>query len=154
MGDLSFNELHGDVLKELARLPSLVTLNLSSNCISSVPQEDDLYGLHALEELILDANDLVQFIQWRSLDALPRLKKLSLASNRVKRLKDDAPDMAGNTVSYFPALRELDLSCNEISSCSSLPVIQHFQSLRTIRLSDNPCVRDQAAVAVDESWQG
>merc|ERR1712151_930082 len=81
-------------------------------------------------------------------------KKLSLASNRVKRLKDDAPDTAGNTVSYFPALREIDLSCNEISSCSSLPVIHHFQSLRTIRLSDNPCVRDQAAADVDESWHG
>eukprot|EP00440_Ansanella_granifera_P011215 gb/GFBE01012166.1/.p1 GENE.gb/GFBE01012166.1/~~gb/GFBE01012166.1/.p1 ORF type:complete len:592 (+),score=128.02 gb/GFBE01012166.1/:1-1776(+) len=137
--DLSFNGLHGDVLSQLARLPSLVTLNLSSNCISSVPQEEELGGLQALEELILDANDLVQFIQWRALDALPRLKKLSLISNRVKRLKDDAPDTAsGSMVSYFPSLEELDLSSNEITGCHCLPVVQLFQSLKCIRLSDNP----------------
>merc|ERR1719352_145644 len=114
--DLSFNELHGDVLAQLARLPSLVTLNLSSNCISSVPPEEDLYALQALEELCLAANDLVQFVQWRALDALPRLRKLSLASNRVKRLKDDAPDTATGDaeLSYFPQLEELNLAGNEI----------------------------------------
>ncbi|CAE8642296.1 unnamed protein product, partial [Polarella glacialis] len=56
--DLSFNGLHGDVLSQLARLSSLITLNLSSNCISSVPPEEELLGLQALEELILDSNDL------------------------------------------------------------------------------------------------
>jgi len=91
--DLSFNGLHGDVLTQLARLPSLVTLNLSSNCISSLPPEEELGGLQALETLILDANDLVQFMQWRALDALPCLKKLSLTSNRVKRLKDVPPTL-------------------------------------------------------------
>jgi len=144
--DLSFNGLHGDVLSQLARLPSLVSLNLSSNCISSVPPEEELMGLQALEQLVLDANDLVQFMQWRALDALPRLKKLSLTSNRVKRLKDDAPDTAsGTTASYFPALEELDLSSNEISGVSSLPVVQLFQRLKYIRLSDNPCCRGKSA---------
>jgi len=137
--DLSFNGLHGDVLTQLARLPSLVTLNLSSNCISSLPPEEELGGLQALETLILDANDLVQFMQWRALDALPCLKKLSLTSNRVKRLKDDAPDTAsGATVSYFTALEELDLSSNEIAGCHCLPVLQLFQSLKVVTLSNNP----------------
>mmetsp|Transcript_72944 Transcript_72944/g.128838 ORF Transcript_72944/g.128838 Transcript_72944/m.128838 type:complete len:598 (-) Transcript_72944:178-1971(-) len=146
--DLSFNGLHGDVLSQLARLPSLVSLNLSSNCISSVPPEEELMGMQALEQLILDANDLVQFMQWRALDALPRLKKLSLTSNRVKRLKDDAPDTAsGTTASYFPALEELDLSSNEISGVTSLPVVQLFQRLNLIRLSDNPCCRGKSAEA-------
>jgi len=144
--DLSFNGLHGDVLTQLARLPSLVTLNLSSNCISSLPPEEELGGLQALETLILDANDLVQFMQWRALDALPCLKKLSLSSNRVKRLKDDAPDTAcGATISYFTALEELDLSSNEIASCHYLPVLQLFQNLKVITLSDNPCGRNSDA---------
>ncbi|CAE7186122.1 Xrra1 [Symbiodinium pilosum] len=140
--DLSFNGLHGDVLGQLARLPSLVWLNLASNCISSLPPEAELVGLQALEELILDSNDLVQFMQWRSLDAVPHLRKLSLMSNRVKRLKDDAPDTAsGTTLCYFPRLEELDLSSNEITGVSSLPVIQLFQNLRVLRLTDNPCTR-------------
>mmetsp|Transcript_13027 Transcript_13027/g.31058 ORF Transcript_13027/g.31058 Transcript_13027/m.31058 type:complete len:556 (-) Transcript_13027:55-1722(-) len=140
--DLSFNGLHGDVLGQLARLPNLVWLNLASNCISSLPPEEELLGLQALEELILDSNDLVQFMQWRSLDAVPHLRKLSLTSNRVKRLKDDAPDTAsGTTMCYFPYLEELDLSSNEIAGVSSLPVLQLFQSLRLLRLSDNPCTR-------------
>lgn len=141
--DLSFNELHGDVLAQLAHLPSLVTLNLSSNCISSVPPEEDLYGLTSLEELILDSNDLVQFIQWRSLDSLPSLRKLSLASNRVKRLKDDAPDTGTEDVACFRTLEELNLSSNEIVSYESLPVVRLFVSLKTLRLSDNPCTRGQ-----------
>lgn len=96
-----------------------------------------------LQELILDYNDLVQFMQWRSLDAVPQLRKLSLVSNSVKRLKDDAPDTAsGTTISYFPYLEELDLSYNEITGVSSLPVINLFQSLRVLRLTENPCSRD------------
>lgn len=142
--DLSFNELHGDVLAQLANLPSLVSLNLASNCISSVPPEEELDGLQALEELCLDANDLVQFVQWRALDALPRLRKLSLASNRVKRLKDDAPD--STNTSYFMALEELDLSSNEITSADSLPAVRLFPALRTLHLGDNPCTRNAGAV--------
>lgn len=140
--DLSFNELHGDVLMQLAHLPGLVTLNLSSNCISSVPPEEDLYGLAALKELILDSNDLVQFVQWRALDALPRLRKLSLASNRVKRLKDDAPDtaMGNEKLSYFPELEELNLSNNEIMTVEALPALLTFHALVKLNLSDNPCV--------------
>eukprot|EP00929_Paragymnodinium_shiwhaense_P073181 TRINITY_DN37226_c0_g1_i1.p1 TRINITY_DN37226_c0_g1~~TRINITY_DN37226_c0_g1_i1.p1 ORF type:complete len:680 (-),score=200.40 TRINITY_DN37226_c0_g1_i1:161-2200(-) len=141
--DLSFNELHGDVLSTLSKLSSLVTLNLSSNCISSVPPEEELFGLKALEELVLDSNDLVQFMQWRSLDALPRLRKLSLASNRVKRLKDDAPDRAASAeVSYFGRLQELNLSGNEIADAESLPVLEIFRSLRRVILSDNPCAKN------------
>jgi len=144
--DLSFNELHGDVLAQLAHLPKLTSLDLSSNCISSVPPEEDLYALQALEELCLAANDLVQFVQWRALDALPRLRKLSLASNRVKRLKDDAPDTPGGSVSYFRALQELDLSSNEIVGVDSLPAVQLFPMLRSLHLSDNPCTRNAGGV--------
>jgi len=141
--DLSFNELHGDVLIQLARLPRLTKLNLSSNCISSVPPEEELYGMHALEELNLDANDLVQFDQWRALDALPRLVRLSLASNRIKRLKDDDAPEDGTACSYFVALEVLDLSSNEIVDVHSLPVVWNFRVLSQLHLSDNPCTRDR-----------
>jgi len=141
--DLSFNELHGDVMGQLARLTNLVTLNLSRNCISSVPPEEELYGLQALEELILDSNDLVQFIQWRALDALPKLRKLSLASNRVKKLKDDAPDQAPDSgeLIYFPQLEELNLSSNEIEGVDFLPVVHSFGALKNLILNDNPCTK-------------
>jgi len=46
------------------------------NCRPGIPPEENLDGFHSLEELILDSNDLVQFDQWRSLDCLPKLKKL------------------------------------------------------------------------------
>jgi hypothetical protein len=150
--DLSFNELHGDVLSQLAHLPRLVTLNLSSNCISSVPPEEELYGLQSLEELTLDANDLVQFVQWRALDVLPRLRKLSLASNRVKRLKDDVPDHPGDQISYFESLEELDLSQNEILRVEELPAVKLFRSLRKLVLSDNPCTK--TAGASEHTMQG
>lgn len=146
--DLSFNELHGDVLSQLAHLPRLTKLNLSSNCISSVPPEEELYGLQALEELSLDANDLVQFVQWRALDVLPRLRKLSLASNRVKRLKDDTPESSGD-ISYFPALQELDLSANEIARMSDLPAVRLFRALRVLNLSDNECTRAEGGMVHD-----
>jgi len=152
--DLSFNGLHGDVLAQLARLPSLVTLNLSSNCISSVPPEGDLYGLQTLEELLLNDNDLVQFVQWRALDALPRLRKLSLASNRVKRLKDDAPDNAGFDICYFRELEELDLSCNEIASVDHLPVMRLFRMLKKLHLSDNPCMNGTKGPQKNQSLPG
>jgi len=120
-------------------------LNLSSNCISSVPPEEELYGLQSLEELSLDANDLVQFVQWRALDVLPRLRKLSLASNRIKRLKDDAPDQPGDPISYFESLEELDLSGNEIVRVDELPAVKLFRSLRKLTLSDNPCTKTTGA---------
>ncbi|CAE8702461.1 unnamed protein product, partial [Polarella glacialis] len=61
---------------------------------------------------------------------------------------DDAPDSAtGTMVSYFPSLQELDLSSNEITGCSSLPVVQLFPRLKCIRLSDNPCTRGPTASA-------
>jgi hypothetical protein len=149
--DLSYNELHGDVLSQLARLHRLTTLNLASNCISSLPPEEELHGFRALEGLILDANDLVQFVQWRSLDCLPRLRSLSLASNRVKRLKDDAPDTGqpDTNPSYFAALEKLDLSSNEIATSSDLPVLRFFCSLRTLNLSDNPCLKGVAVADRD-----
>lgn len=150
--DLSHNELHGDVLAQLARLPRLVTLNLSSNCISSVPPEEELYGFQFLEELSLDANDLVQFVQWRALDVMPRLRKLSLASNRVKRLKDDAPDQPGDQISYFESLEELDLSQNEISHVEHLPAVKFFRILQKLTLSDNPCTRN--AISSEHTAQG
>ena len=42
--DLGFNSLHGDCLIQLAALSGLKRLNLSSNCISSVPPEEHLRG--------------------------------------------------------------------------------------------------------------
>lgn len=139
--DLSFNELHGDVLTQLANLPKLKSLNLSSNCISSIPPEENLYGLQSLEELNLDSNDLVQYDQWRSLDAIPKLKRLSMGSNRIKRLRDDQAD-GQSPNGLFISLVELDLGSNEIADFDSLSLLRLFKSLRAVDLSDNPATRN------------
>jgi Leucine-rich repeat (LRR) protein len=149
--DLSFNELHGDVLSQLAHLPRLVTLNLASNCISSLPPEEELFDFRCLEELILDSNDLVQFVQWRALAVIPHLRKLSLASNRVKRLKDDAAEQDHDNT-CFEALEELDLSQNEIAQVEDLPAVMLFRSLQKLTLSDNPC--SKTALNSEHTTQG
>lgn len=83
--------------------------------------------------MCLDSNDLVQFFQWRALSSLPNLRKLSLASNRVKKLVDDSGDTT------FSTLQELVLSSNEIATADSLHVLRRLPRLRVLNLSDNPC---------------
>merc|ERR1719183_2356172 len=130
--DLSFNELHGDVLTPLSGLRRLRKLDLSNNCVSSIPP--DLGGLNSLRFLNLAANDLVQFDQWRALDSLPSLQVLNLALNRVKRLQDDT---AGGSGSMFRSLLELDLSNNEFRSHEALLLVQSFPKLHTIYVTGN-----------------
>lgn len=133
--DLSYNELHGDIFMQLCHLNRLRYLNLSCNCISSIPPEEHRNGFNSLEELLLDGNDLVQFVQWRQLDSIVSLKKLSLASNRVKRLLDDCTEDSGG---YFPNLEEFDISHNEIYEFNSLQLLLSFKSLRLVRIDGNP----------------
>jgi len=130
--DLSFNELHGDVLTPLSGLRRLRKLDLSNNCVSSIPP--DLGGLNSLRDLNLAANDLVQFDQWRALDSLPSLQVLNLALNRVKRLQDDT---AGGSGSMFRSLLELDLSDNEFRSHEALLLVQSFPKLHTVYVTGN-----------------
>jgi len=142
--DLSFNSLQGEVLSQLVHLKNLQYLNLSSNCISLVPEEKEIAGMESLEELLLDNNDLVQFVQWRGLDALRRLKKLSLAHNRIKRLKDDLSEFEyGDDMFYFRSLEELDLGHNEIATLEQLPALRQFRRLRKLKLHENPCMQKE-----------
>jgi len=133
--DLSYNELHGDIFMHLCHLKKLRYLNLSSNCVSSIPPEEYLTGFFNLEELILDGNDLVQFAQWRQLDCITSLKKLSLSANRIKRLLDDCPE-DGNEM--FRGLEELNISDNEIAELESLDLLLFFQSLQRVQIDKNP----------------
>jgi len=79
---------------------------------------------------------LVQFAQWRPLDSIKALKKLSLCSNRIKGIRDDRYTNADGR--YFPALEELDLSQNEIDNTESVEILRSFKALRTIRVDENP----------------
>eukprot|EP00392_Amoebophrya_sp_AT5.2_P014625 g14786.t1 len=118
--DLSYNELHGDVLISLACLPHLEKLNLTANCISSIPPEESLEGFPKLAELVLDANDLVQFDQWRSLDSLRNLRQLSLRQNRIRRLRLEDEEEEGG---LFPKLEVLDLQANDFLIADQLEAI-------------------------------
>ncbi|CAD7931977.1 unnamed protein product [Amoebophrya sp. A25] len=156
--DLSYNELHGDVLIALASLPQLQRLNLTANCVSSIPPEESLDGFPKLQELILDSNDLVQFDQWRSLDCLRSLRHLSLKHNRIRRLRDEeaADGLSRAEYEVFVKLEVLELQdndfsglqqhTNEFSFASSqvqqskqfeadFSLLQRFPALRTVRVS-------------------
>ena len=120
------------MLTPLSGLRRLRKLDLSNNCVSSIPP--DLGGLNSLRDLNLAANDLVQFDQWRALDSLPSLQVLNLALNRVKRLQDDT---AGGSGCMFRSLLELDLSNNEFRSHEALLLVQSFPKLHTIYVTGN-----------------
>jgi len=98
-------------------------------------------GFPHLRRLNLASNDLVQFDQWRALETLPRLEHLSLASNRIKRLKDDHQDAHAM---MFATLMSLNLSNNEIPDPDSLALLHSFANLTDVNLNGNPVVNTPA----------
>ena len=136
--DLSFNQLQGETLAALAlNAPRLRKLDLSHNCISSIATEIQLFS--RLTDLNLDANDLVQYDQWRALELLPLLKRLSLGQNRIRRLENCCVNDAGQSTVGFASLEWLDLSDNNIKRIDDISrVIQDLPELREVSLLRNP----------------
>ena len=95
-------------------LPSLTHLDLSSNYIRSIPQ-DELCQLSSLQQLNMSKNEL------RSLD------DLGLASNSNN----------GRRGNCLTGLSMLDLSGNEITSLKSSHINSQFPEMKELRLNKN-----------------
>jgi Leucine-rich repeat (LRR) protein len=143
--NLSYNELQGEVMPAIAAgCPRLNQLDMSNNCVSSVPP---CAGFTMLTELNLANNDLVQYDQWRALEQLPILAKLNLSGNRIKRLKNEvAVELSEEEkMTSFRVLNYIDLSDNEIGSVANLDVLFDFPALTVVKVKGNPWPTGQLA---------
>ena len=103
-------------------------LDLSHNCISSIPR-DLLFA--RLVELNLASNDLVRGEQWMALGTLPVLGKLDLSNNRMS--SSDWVYDEGAPIP-FPKLTHLNLAGNRIHSIDT----SQFRRIQVVALAGNP----------------
>ena len=130
--------ISGEEISSIAmHFPNLHSLDLSMNCISSIPPE--IAFLRSLEHLEFSGNDLVQYDQWCACEQIPNLKYLGLSKNRIKRLVRSLaqPLSAKESESCFPALVDLDLSDNRIDKIENLELLQYLK-LTNVKLQGNP----------------
>ena len=123
--------------------PKLRALGLGGNFLPGIPLA--ISHCSELEELAMGSNRLqVTDTMFQPLQALSRLKILSLASNELGHL----PDAAIEALSGLPALLYLDLNSNQL-----LLETRHLEqlsrlSLGTLNLAHNRITLDQAGAAV------
>ncbi|XP_061684305.1 tsukushi isoform X1 [Syngnathoides biaculeatus] len=156
--DLSHNELVSISTKPHGKLVHIQSLNLTANCLSSVPS---LAGLKILRYLNLDSNPIVAIkegdfahltdLVYLSLSSLHQLQKIeahsfkSLQSLQVLELSNN-PKLKTLSPSVFTgmdSLQELNLSG---SGVTSLPnnMLSHLPNIKSIMLGQNiSCWRTQ-----------
>ena len=86
-----------------------------------------------LLELELDENEITDF---RDVKDLPKLTKLSLRKNQVKKIKTPFP--------YLPRLYSFNVAENGIEKFKELYKIAKLKSIFAINVADNPFVADYA----------
>ncbi len=108
------------VLHELEiYFPSLQTLNLRANRLTTVPDFSHLPSLHTLD---LESNRLTTVPDFSH---LPSLHTLALSDNRLTTVPD---------FSHLPSLHTLQLAYNQLTT---VPDFAHLPSLHTLLLQDN-----------------
>ncbi|XP_028269593.1 tubulin-specific chaperone E [Parambassis ranga] len=97
--NLSNNPLVQDSVLSLSALPRLEQLNLSNTSLTVIPFEDVSPGamFPALENLILDNNNISEWCVVDELAKLPRLSRLSCRGNRLKS-SDGNPKTANQMI--------------------------------------------------------
>eukprot|EP00937_MAST-01D_sp_MAST-1D-sp2_P001632 g1632.t1 len=116
----------------LNRIPALLRLDLSHNCIALQPAEEAAVTL-------------------RTLGALPQLRALNLASNAIESLSGFSnltrPDAPGWRP--FPRLRTLDLRDNAIATVRNLAYLRSLPALGDMWVAGNPLSSDNSALQGD-----
>ncbi|KAE8352840.1 hypothetical protein BDV28DRAFT_120010 [Aspergillus coremiiformis] len=116
------------------QFPSLATLSVSANQISSIPSPLS----STITALNLEDNEISSLSSLRKLTSLSNLSHLSIRGNRIDKIYESSSEEAA-PVRFSNTVHSLDLSRNRIDSWLSinqLPVV--FPSLNTLRISGNP----------------
>lgn len=138
----------------LPLFPSLQTLDLSLNRLSSIPQEIGGTPItkiltQSLTELKLERNILVNISSILPVSLLPNLQKLLLARNQISSIH--SPDDDLETPIVFENIRYLDLSFNSIPTFKFIDTINsHFPGVEGLRITHNP-VYEAPGMGSDEA---
>jgi len=138
--ELSYNKLAASALESLAQLPALRELDLSFNCVSSIPLGALMKpnAFQALETLHLGGQTpkLSSGSVFR-LAHLPNLRTLRVPSNKISSF-DPAKMPEANA---FPSLGLLDLSSNNIEMEDGITCFLSCPILDMVVLWGNPLAR-------------
>ncbi|KAJ6648293.1 Centrosomal protein of 97 kDa [Pseudolycoriella hygida] len=127
---VELNLSHNGILtiEGLKELTQLTHLNLAGNSIKTI---EHLITNTRLEHLNLSENNIGSI---SDISNLKVLKDLLLHGNRITHLRQ--------CEKYLPhSLEQLTLSKNAIADLNEICSLSHLSSLRSISLSDNPCVQ-------------
>ncbi|KAM4055067.1 CAP-Gly domain-containing protein [Hirsutella rhossiliensis] len=117
------------------RCPSLATLAVGANQLSSLPPVDYAGLASTLTSINLEYNNFEAISDLASLTSLVALRNLHLKGNNIADMT--AP---GTTVPTFPpSLRYLDVSYNKIREWAFVDALSaHFPGLTGLRIAHNP----------------
>lgn len=137
-----------DLVSITRQFAALTTFSASSNFYSSLTP-------HILNptitDLTLEENLFPSLATLEPLTRMPNLQRLVLKSNKISNIGAPAP-------SFPSALKEVDLSFNEITSWSFIEALSHvFPGLTSLRVSHNPLYEtlqspDGRALTADDGY--
>lgn len=127
-----------DVLCLTRDLPSLKELQAYDNDITEISDLPE--GVFQnLENLDINSNDFKDWKYVCKFSHLPNLKALNL--NAIGLTKIEVPDLVNSQV-YFPALKWIQLSFNEIDNWQSVANLVHLK-VREVRIRNNPILETE-----------
>jgi tubulin-specific chaperone E len=105
---------------------------------NEISEFSENFNFPKLEELDLDSNRLVSWVQVLRLSKLPNLQTLHLNSNQIDSIQ--IPD----TRQALSKLRRLFLSGNRVSDWASVSALGCLPSLAELSFKDNPVLKDES----------
>lgn len=155
MLDLSYNLLGPECVLALRGLPALQSLDLSGNRFKTLPLGLTAGDYVALQDLILDSNELEAPVPFQALALLPALQYLSLSHNAIayipRLVHDEGECDAGPhaTPPVFPVLRVLSITHNNLARSADVLNAATLEQLDTLHLWGNPISWKNAELPVE-----